>query len=58
MAQERLITVKMSESSARATLRAVQDDPDRSKWGQHQWIRSDAVIELTEALEATKEDES
>ena len=40
----------MSESSARATLQAVKEDLDRSKWGHHQWIRTDAIIELSEAL--------
>lgn len=43
--------VVMSESSAKAVLASIQDDPDEERWGRDQWMRNDAIIELKEALE-------
>ena len=44
------ITITVSADAARAVLRAVGEDPDRSKWGHHQHLRSEAIDALRDAL--------
>lgn len=44
------VTIVMSKAAARAVLQAVEDDPDRSKWGHHQWVRSEAIHALSASL--------
>lgn len=44
------VIIVMSEAATRAVLRAVEDDPDRSKWGHHQWVRSEAIHALSASL--------
>lgn len=49
------VTITISEAAARAVLRAVEDDPDRSKWGHHQWVRSEAIHAIRASLAGPEE---